>query len=88
MTVEELVAYLEYETDDPEHDAVLRSVKICLRSPRERAKVAEFAAWVLPMDETSFLLAFGHYLAVAEINVLIEERVLPAECDPAPPTVE
>jgi hypothetical protein len=84
VTIEEMHDWLEAIEGGEELGAILTAFNLCVCDPKTAEHIADFASVIEPTEQSAFLIAFGHYLAVMAIDRLHALGV-PWRKDPAAP---
>lgn len=84
MTIDEMHDWLEAIEGGEVPGAILTAFNLCVGDRETAENIARFASAIEPTDQSAFLIAFGHYLAVMAIDRLSVLGV-PWRKDPAAP---
>lgn len=76
MTIPEMHAWLLIVEPGPKDCAVRNSFELCIKNP---VSVIVLENLIYPLngtEEVAYLLALGHYIALAGLNALLDGKVL------------
>lgn len=76
MTIAEMQAFLEREEPDEQNCAMRKSFEVCLRSAETANQLKFMIGPLKPSLDAAYLLALGHFIAMAAINQIVEEGLL------------
>lgn len=76
MTIAEMQAWLEKVEPGETCNAVRQSFEVCLRSPEMANQLRAMISPLEASDTSAYLLALGHWLAIAAINQMYDENLV------------